>query len=189
MNYSRWCQTVWLSFFAGVKNVHADHAASHIGKAQGIVTCLRATPYHSSRRKVYLPMDICMLVSWTLSLISGLKERFYQNLGEVWAAAVDEGDTSDKLWFCWPKSNPGNQQIQDLSQMIFFFFGIIISRLMCLCYLFIIYCVKFISQKSYPCVNLNFALLRQLNQVPWKSVYFVCIQAGFLKFRLTSHPV
>uniref|UniRef100_A0A8C5GZM5 NADH dehydrogenase (ubiquinone) complex I, assembly factor 6 n=1 Tax=Gouania willdenowi TaxID=441366 RepID=A0A8C5GZM5_GOUWI len=45
----------------GVKNVHADHAASHIGKAQGIVMCLRATPYYSSRRKVYLPMDICML--------------------------------------------------------------------------------------------------------------------------------
>ncbi|XP_032415250.1 NADH dehydrogenase (ubiquinone) complex I, assembly factor 6 isoform X1 [Xiphophorus hellerii] len=45
----------------GVKNVHADHAASHIGKAQGITTCLRATPYNSSRRKVYLPMDICML--------------------------------------------------------------------------------------------------------------------------------
>ncbi|XP_029307732.1 NADH dehydrogenase (ubiquinone) complex I, assembly factor 6 isoform X3 [Cottoperca gobio] len=45
----------------GVKNVHADHAASHIGKAQGIVTCLRATPHHSSRRKVYLPMDVCML--------------------------------------------------------------------------------------------------------------------------------
>ncbi|XP_078789097.1 NADH dehydrogenase (ubiquinone) complex I, assembly factor 6 isoform X2 [Oryzias latipes] len=45
----------------GVRDVHADHAASHIGKAQGIVTCLRAIPYHSSRRKVYLPMDICML--------------------------------------------------------------------------------------------------------------------------------
>eukprot|EP00066_Takifugu_rubripes_P010144 XP_003977726.1 PREDICTED: NADH dehydrogenase (ubiquinone) complex I, assembly factor 6 [Takifugu rubripes] len=45
----------------GVKDVHADHAASHIGKAQGITTCLRATPYHSSRRKVYLPMDVCML--------------------------------------------------------------------------------------------------------------------------------
>lgn len=52
----------------GVKNVHADHAASHVGKAQGIVTCLRAVPYHSSRRRVYLPMDICMLVSrrWML---------------------------------------------------------------------------------------------------------------------------
>ncbi|XP_036395229.1 NADH dehydrogenase (ubiquinone) complex I, assembly factor 6 isoform X1 [Megalops cyprinoides] len=45
----------------GVKDVHADHAASHIGKAHGIVTCLRATPYNSRRRKVYLPMDICML--------------------------------------------------------------------------------------------------------------------------------
>ncbi|XP_056618968.1 NADH dehydrogenase (ubiquinone) complex I, assembly factor 6 isoform X2 [Triplophysa dalaica] len=45
----------------GVRNVHADHAASHIGKAQGILTCLRATPYNSRRRKVYLPMDICML--------------------------------------------------------------------------------------------------------------------------------
>ncbi|XP_037749461.1 NADH dehydrogenase (ubiquinone) complex I, assembly factor 6-like [Chelonia mydas] len=41
--------------------IHADHAASHIGKAQGIVTCLRATPYHSKRQKVFLPMDICML--------------------------------------------------------------------------------------------------------------------------------
>ncbi|XP_004474751.1 NADH dehydrogenase (ubiquinone) complex I, assembly factor 6 isoform X2 [Dasypus novemcinctus] len=45
----------------GIKNLHADHAASHIGKAQGIVTCLRATPYHGSRRKVFLPMDICIL--------------------------------------------------------------------------------------------------------------------------------
>ncbi|XP_042529143.1 NADH dehydrogenase (ubiquinone) complex I, assembly factor 6 isoform X2 [Dipodomys spectabilis] len=45
----------------GIKNLHADHAASHIGKAQGIVTVLRATPYHGSRRKVFLPMDICML--------------------------------------------------------------------------------------------------------------------------------
>ncbi|XP_045416690.1 NADH dehydrogenase (ubiquinone) complex I, assembly factor 6 isoform X1 [Lemur catta] len=45
----------------GIKDLHADHAASHIGKAQGIVTCLRAAPYHGSRRKVFLPMDICML--------------------------------------------------------------------------------------------------------------------------------
>ncbi|XP_060241970.1 NADH dehydrogenase (ubiquinone) complex I, assembly factor 6 isoform X6 [Meriones unguiculatus] len=44
----------------GVRDLHADHAASHIGKAQGIVTCLRATPYHSSRRKVFLPMDVCV---------------------------------------------------------------------------------------------------------------------------------
>ncbi|XP_057689220.1 NADH dehydrogenase (ubiquinone) complex I, assembly factor 6 isoform X2 [Corythoichthys intestinalis] len=45
----------------GVKDVHADHAASHVGKAHGIVTCLRATPHLSARRRVYLPLDICML--------------------------------------------------------------------------------------------------------------------------------
>uniref|UniRef100_A0A7N5K8R9 NADH dehydrogenase (ubiquinone) complex I, assembly factor 6 n=1 Tax=Ailuropoda melanoleuca TaxID=9646 RepID=A0A7N5K8R9_AILME len=48
-------------FSTCVKDLRADHAASHIGKAQGIVTCLRATPYHGSRRRVFLPMDICML--------------------------------------------------------------------------------------------------------------------------------
>ncbi|CAG5116462.1 unnamed protein product [Candidula unifasciata] len=42
----------------GIKNVHADHAASHLGKAQGIVTLLRATPHHASRRRVYLPMEV-----------------------------------------------------------------------------------------------------------------------------------
>uniref|UniRef100_K7FPV3 NADH:ubiquinone oxidoreductase complex assembly factor 6 n=1 Tax=Pelodiscus sinensis TaxID=13735 RepID=K7FPV3_PELSI len=45
----------------GIRDIHADHAASHIGKAQGIVTCLRATLYHSKRQKVFLPMDICIL--------------------------------------------------------------------------------------------------------------------------------
>ncbi|BFZ13342.1 hypothetical protein BsWGS_16381 [Bradybaena similaris] len=42
----------------GIKNVHADHAASHLGKAQGIVTLLRATPYQTSRRRLYLPMEV-----------------------------------------------------------------------------------------------------------------------------------
>ncbi|EDO35447.1 predicted protein, partial [Nematostella vectensis] len=42
----------------GVKDVNADHAASHVGKAFGIVTLLRATPYHGNRGKVLLPNDI-----------------------------------------------------------------------------------------------------------------------------------
>ncbi|KAK3744479.1 hypothetical protein QZH41_012892 [Actinostola sp. cb2023] len=41
-----------------VKDVHADHAASHIGKAIGIVTLLRAAPYLVSQSKVYIPSDI-----------------------------------------------------------------------------------------------------------------------------------
>ncbi|XP_035749748.1 NADH dehydrogenase (ubiquinone) complex I, assembly factor 6 isoform X4 [Egretta garzetta] len=59
----------------GVRDIHADHAASHIGKAQGIVTCLRATPYHSTRQKVFLPMDICMLAEHLVSISAAGKYR------------------------------------------------------------------------------------------------------------------
>ena len=45
----------------GMKDLHADHATNHDGKTQGIVTCLRATPCRGSRRKLFLPMGICML--------------------------------------------------------------------------------------------------------------------------------
>eukprot|EP00058_Branchiostoma_floridae_P008823 XP_002594311.1 hypothetical protein BRAFLDRAFT_65167 [Branchiostoma floridae] len=44
----------------GIKDVHADHAASHIGKAIGICTALRAAPYLANRRRVFLPMDVMM---------------------------------------------------------------------------------------------------------------------------------
>ena len=43
---------------AGVEDVSSDHAASHIGKAEGIVILLRAAAYHRSRRSVLVPMDI-----------------------------------------------------------------------------------------------------------------------------------
>ena len=36
----------------------ADHAASHVGKAEGVMTLLRATAYHWTKRNVLLPMDI-----------------------------------------------------------------------------------------------------------------------------------
>lgn len=41
----------------------ADHAASHVGKAEGVVTLLRATAYHRTKRNVLLPMDIIERVS------------------------------------------------------------------------------------------------------------------------------
>ena len=58
---------VWITF-SGVKDINADHAASHIGKAQGIVTLLRATPYHISKRQMMLPMDVTIKVNleWIL---------------------------------------------------------------------------------------------------------------------------
>ena len=42
----------------GIINQHADHAASHAGKAIGVANALRATPFHVSKRLLNLPADI-----------------------------------------------------------------------------------------------------------------------------------
>ncbi|KAI9203095.1 isoprenoid synthase domain-containing protein [Polychytrium aggregatum] len=42
----------------GLRDLHADHAASHIGKAIGIVTMLRGTPFHIQSRQFYLPSEV-----------------------------------------------------------------------------------------------------------------------------------
>jgi NADH dehydrogenase [ubiquinone] 1 alpha subcomplex assembly factor 6 len=44
----------------GIHDVNTDHAASHLGKAEGIVTMLRASPYHRASRRASLPMDVLM---------------------------------------------------------------------------------------------------------------------------------
>nr|XP_018900493.1 PREDICTED: NADH dehydrogenase (ubiquinone) complex I, assembly factor 6 [Bemisia tabaci] len=43
---------------SGIKNVHADHAASHIGKAQGIFNLIRGLPFNIQSGQLYLPQDI-----------------------------------------------------------------------------------------------------------------------------------
>ena len=60
------------SFFGatGIKNIHADHAASHIGKALGLTTVLRAIPFHAQRRRVYLPLDIVVKVCFLYIFVS-----------------------------------------------------------------------------------------------------------------------
>lgn len=44
----------------GVTSKEADHAASHLGKAIGISLLLRGTPYHASKRRSYLPVELCV---------------------------------------------------------------------------------------------------------------------------------
>lgn len=60
------CSSVLLyctpSTSSGVRDVHADHAASHLGKAEGIVILLRSVAYFRSRRRVLIPMDILLRV-------------------------------------------------------------------------------------------------------------------------------
>eukprot|EP01135_Chromosphaera_perkinsii_P000682 Nk52_evm10s148 gene=Nk52_evmTU10s148 len=40
-----------------IDSIHADHAASHVAKAIGIVQMLRAVPFHAQRRRCLLPVD------------------------------------------------------------------------------------------------------------------------------------
>ena len=53
-----WATSVPPPHPAGVREVSADHAASHVGKAEGVVILLRAAAYHRLKRSVLLPMDI-----------------------------------------------------------------------------------------------------------------------------------
>jgi NADH dehydrogenase [ubiquinone] 1 alpha subcomplex assembly factor 6 len=43
----------------GMRDTSADHAASHLGKALGMVNLLRGTPAHAKQRRLYLPLDVC----------------------------------------------------------------------------------------------------------------------------------
>nr|CAD7426408.1 unnamed protein product [Timema monikensis] len=45
---------------AGVENVHADHAASHLGKAQGISNILRSVFHNIQHNVVALPQDVLL---------------------------------------------------------------------------------------------------------------------------------
>jgi len=42
----------------GVKDKHADHAASHLGKAAGLATILRGMPHHAQARRCYFPTEL-----------------------------------------------------------------------------------------------------------------------------------
>jgi len=42
----------------GVTSNDAHHAASHVGRALGLLLTIRATPYHVHKRQLFLPKDI-----------------------------------------------------------------------------------------------------------------------------------
>lgn len=64
-----------------VRTIESDHAASHIGRAQGIVTFLRAIPYNSRRQQVYVPIDL--LVQHKVSqndILKGIDDKRMKDL-------------------------------------------------------------------------------------------------------------
>jgi phytoene/squalene synthetase len=42
----------------GIKDESSEFAASHVGVSSGLVTILRAFPFHASQQQVYLPQDL-----------------------------------------------------------------------------------------------------------------------------------
>ncbi|KAJ8920764.1 hypothetical protein NQ315_004904 [Exocentrus adspersus] len=64
----------------GVRNINADHAASHLGKAQGIVQQLRSIPF--SRRINFLPVPQDILVKNSVSQEEVLRGKGSDRLNE-----------------------------------------------------------------------------------------------------------
>ncbi|XP_011873025.1 PREDICTED: NADH dehydrogenase (ubiquinone) complex I, assembly factor 6 [Vollenhovia emeryi] len=44
----------------GTASVDADHAASHLGRAHGLVTLIRSVPYNARKRVMVLPQDVLL---------------------------------------------------------------------------------------------------------------------------------
>ena len=53
-----------------IKNVQADHAASHVGKAIGLTTVIRSVPFLVSRGQVNMPMDLLMKYNLSTETVS-----------------------------------------------------------------------------------------------------------------------
>ncbi|RUS26629.1 Squalene/phytoene synthase-domain-containing protein [Jimgerdemannia flammicorona] len=66
----------------GVREVSADHAASHLGKAIGIATLLRALPFHATKRRLVLPAEVTAKVwFWFLVFEGGVVEEVFRTGG------------------------------------------------------------------------------------------------------------
>ena len=56
------------AFLSGLKSVELDHALSHLGKAQGLITHLRSiVPLANLHRVCILPIDLLIKVSSQVS--------------------------------------------------------------------------------------------------------------------------
>ncbi|CAK9822054.1 NADH dehydrogenase (ubiquinone) complex I, assembly factor 6 [Anthophora retusa] len=65
----------------GVTNINADHAASHMGKAHGIINLMRSVRYSAAKRINMLPQDILMKYGVsTEAVLQGQSSKELQNV-------------------------------------------------------------------------------------------------------------
>ncbi|XP_012056477.1 PREDICTED: NADH dehydrogenase (ubiquinone) complex I, assembly factor 6 [Atta cephalotes] len=68
-SFERYCDYTTSSIYyllleaQSIASVNADHAASHFGKAHGLVTLIRSVPYNARKRVIILPQDILLKYS------------------------------------------------------------------------------------------------------------------------------
>lgn len=67
--------------FAEIKNLDADHASSHLGKAQGLTNMLRSMLYHSKKDKVILPQEL--LLKYSVSEEDVLRHNMDKNMKDL----------------------------------------------------------------------------------------------------------
>ena len=75
-------------FTAGIADVDVDHAASHVGKAQGIVTMLRSVPYNAQRGSCNIPVQSMIEV---IFLEMCTMEKFTKQEGNLNVDCVPRG--------------------------------------------------------------------------------------------------
>ncbi|KAI8817577.1 isoprenoid synthase domain-containing protein [Fimicolochytrium jonesii] len=76
----------------GIRNHDAEHAAGHVGKAIGIATLLRATPFHVEERRFYLPSEIMAKHGLSTETVfrTGPSQALEEVVFEVATAANDQ---------------------------------------------------------------------------------------------------
>ena len=65
----------------GVRDLQADHAASHLGKAQGLITLIRALPHHCKSKQVYIPTELTANHNITSEML--FRNEFSPEIGEA----------------------------------------------------------------------------------------------------------
>ncbi|XP_077235471.1 terpenoid synthases superfamily protein isoform X2 [Tasmannia lanceolata] len=72
----------------GIQSTEASHAASHIGKASGLLLLLRSLPYHASRGYSYIPAEVA--ANHGLLVKQGGRSEIQVEPGEALSNAVFE---------------------------------------------------------------------------------------------------
>eukprot|EP00002_Diphylleia_rotans_P002450 TRINITY_DN11546_c0_g1_i2.p1 TRINITY_DN11546_c0_g1~~TRINITY_DN11546_c0_g1_i2.p1 ORF type:complete len:325 (+),score=55.76 TRINITY_DN11546_c0_g1_i2:66-1040(+) len=75
----------------GVNDVNADHAASHIGKALGIISVLRSAPQQGQHRKVTFPTQLC--IKHAVSQEAIFRQQFDQRMGDLFYEMANQANS------------------------------------------------------------------------------------------------